>query len=65
MACHPYQTVVVEGERSDRFHVNSGVAQGTVLGPLMFLIYINDIGDGVKSQIRLFTDDSLLSWCQS
>ena len=57
---HRYQTVVVEGERYNRVHVKSGIPQVTVLGPLMFLIYINDIGDAVKSQIRLFADDSLL-----
>ena len=52
--------MAVEGESSSRVHVKSGVPQGTVLGPLMFLIYINNIGDGVKLQIRLFADDSLL-----
>ena len=49
----------MEGKRSNRVHMQSGVQQGTVLGPLMFLIYINDIGDGVKSQIRLFAADSV------
>ncbi len=56
------QTVVVEGERSLGVDVESGVPQGTVLGPLMFLIYINDIGDRIDSdtRIRLFADDCVL-----
>ena len=56
------QRVVVENEMSSPLPVLSGVPQGTVLGPLLFLIYINDmpsrISDG--SRIRLFADDSLL-----
>ena len=42
--------------------VRSGVPQGTVLGPLFFLIYINDISKGLSegTKIKLFADDSLL-----
>lgn len=58
--CERKQTVVVEGETSKPVNVKSGVPQGTVLGPLMFLMYINDIDDGIKSQIRLFADDTIL-----
>ena len=56
------QRVVVDGEISDAAQVKSGVPQGTVLGPLMFLIYINDIADHIDSftRIRLFADDCLL-----
>lgn len=54
------QCVAVEGETSTNAFVKSGVPQGTVLGPLMFLLYINDIGDDIKSKLRLFADDSLL-----
>lgn len=55
-----HQTVVVDGEHSRRVSVTSGVPQGTVLGPLLFLFYINDIGEDISSSIRLFADDSLL-----
>ena len=56
------QKVVVDGEESDSVHVKSGVPQGTVLGPLMFLIFVNDIGRKVtSSKLRLFADDALNS----
>jgi hypothetical protein len=40
--------------------VKSGVPQGTVLEPLMFLLYINDIRENIGSSVRLFDDDSLI-----
>jgi hypothetical protein len=52
--------VVVEGKHSDNAHVDSGVPQGTVLGPLLFLCHINDLPECVKSQVRLSADDCLL-----
>ena len=52
--------VVLEGEQSKETHVGSGVPQGTVLGPLLFLVHINDLPTRVKSQVRLFADDCLL-----
>ena len=55
-----YQKVVVEGDYSDTVSVDSGVPQGSVLGPVLFLIYINDIPDGISSGVRLFADDCIL-----
>ena len=54
------QCVVVDGESSSSARVVSGVPQGTVLGPLLFLCFINDLPDQVKSRVRLFADDCLL-----
>ena len=60
--CHRQQRVVLDGAASTDSHVLSEVPQGTVLGPLMFLLYVNDIGDKISSQttIKLFADDVLL-----
>ena len=54
------QQVALDGTFSDSIAVHSGVPQGTVLGLLMFLLYINDITEHVNSPLRLFADDCLL-----
>ena len=54
------QTVVVDGRRSSPCIILSGVPQGTVLGPLLFLMHINDLPSVVTSQVRLFADDCLM-----
>lgn len=54
------QIVVVDGDMSDEALVTSGVPQGSVLGPLLFIIFINDITESCKNNIRLFADDALL-----
>ena len=54
------QKVVVDGDCSPETPVESGVPQGIFLGPLMFILYINDISEGTTSFIRLFADDCIL-----
>ena len=54
------QQVVLNGETSQPQSVISGVPQGSALGPLLFLCYINDIPTVVKSNIKLYADDALL-----
>ena len=52
------QTVVLDGESSEEVKVTSGVPQGSVLGLLLFLFYINDLPENIQSQVRLFADDT-------
>ena len=52
--------MVVDGKTSDTAEVMSGVPQGTVLGPMLFLMYINDIAENINSNIRLFADDCVV-----
>ena len=54
------QRVVVDGSFSNFADVESGVPQGTVLSPLLFLLHINDLPSCVNSKVRLFADDCLL-----
>ena len=54
------QRVVIDAEESESIPVTSGVPQGSVLGPILFLIYINDLPDEVCSQVRIFADDTAL-----
>ena len=55
------QHVVLNGKCSSWQTIYAGVPQGSVLGPLMFLIYINDIGNTLSSTATLFADDTSLS----
>ena len=54
------QQVIIEGHSSTSSDVLSGVPQGSVLGPILFLIYINDIAANINSTIRMFADDCLV-----
>ena len=57
-----YQSAVLHGQTSSRELIKSGVPQGSVLGPLMFLIYINDLPDNIQSTCKIFVDDTSLFW---
>ena len=54
------QKVVLDGQASDPVPVLSGVPQGSVLGPILFLIFINDLADNIRSSVPLFADDCVL-----
>ena len=54
------QQVVVNGSTSKWIQVTSGIPQGSVLGPILFVIYINDIAEQLESEIYLFADDTNL-----
>ena len=54
------QKEVLDGQASDLVPVLSGVPQGSVLGPVLFLIFINEIPENIRSSVRLFADDCVL-----
>ena len=54
------QRVIIPGVKSNWAVVKAGVPQGSILGPLLFLVYINDIVSDIQSNIRLFADDTSL-----
>ena len=54
------QKVVVDGSTSKDTDVTSGVPEGTVLGPILFLICISDIGENIKSSKKVYVDDTKL-----
>ena len=54
-----YQRVTVLGETSDTLPVSSGVPQGSILGPMFFLIYVNNLPDSVLTRhVAMFADDA-------
>ena len=54
------QRVIVNGEYSEAASVSSGIPQGSVLGPILFLIFINDLPEILQSIVKLFADDTKL-----
>ena len=50
----------LDGESSQEYPVNAGVSQGSILGPTLFLLYINDLPDDVICDIAIYTDDTTL-----
>ena len=54
------QRVVLNGQTSEWRKIMSGIPQGSVLGPLLFLVYINDLPDGINSLCKIFADDTSL-----
>ena len=61
---HRWLQVVLEGKSSQEYPVNARVLQGSILGPTLFLLYINDLPDDVICDIAIWADDTtLLSKC--
>ena len=54
------QRVVIDGQFSEWAPITAGVPQGSILGPLLFLVYINDITEVISSDIRIFADDTFI-----
>ena len=50
--------MVLDGDTSTELPVSSRIPQGSVFDPILFLLYINDLPDNIKSNVRLLTDDT-------
>ena len=54
------QRVTIDGKYSEWANVQAGVPQGSILGPILFLIFINDLTELVESDIKIFADDTFI-----
>ena len=52
--------MAVDGKSSQEYRVNAGVSQGSILGPILFLLYINELPDDVICNIAIYADDTIL-----
>ena len=52
--------MVLDGKSSQEHPVNAGVPQGSILGPTLFLLYINDLPDDIICNIAIYTEDTTL-----
>ena len=55
--------VVLDGQSSSSYSINAGVLQGSVLGPTLFLIFINDLPDNILSKLAVYADDTTVHSC--
>ena len=55
-----HQGVVINGQCSNWSKIKAGVPQGSILGPLLFLVYINDLPEGLTTNAKLCADDTSL-----
>ena len=58
--CNRWLRVVLDGKSSQEYPVNTGVPQGSIVGPTLFLLYINDLPDDVICNIAIYADNTTL-----